>query len=383
MSAHTKMKYIYIYSNYSNVYSNLFFIMERENDTYECGDIVCFLMWKRQYTGKIKQMGYYVTIELLTDLTIAESLCEYKFKYRPHGIDKWYQHIGYDDEIKENVVKVLFVSVEERKIQFSIKREDKERYLQAKTEGEKFKLLLRGFWKNFVVRKVKTVVLPAKELGICKYQIDTKYAMVKSDHLHGKNGKTFEERWNGVDLTETADTFYMKYYSSYYGFTSKFGNNDQEIFFSMNNYHELDLDINHTAWFSNWGNHTGGHQPPMRGHFVCGIVDNEKGLYYDKWFTCSPQFFNFWKFIMSDNKVRPGTYTNRLLESVKPFSYDSHLTEDQRKEKLELYKAIAKNGKCYATDACYYEHFIKYILTGEKACEGSNARDVVRNFGRY
>jgi hypothetical protein len=353
---------------------------------YEYDDIVVFYMWKRSYVGQIKKVGswYMPEVELIdSKMIIPLEDCDH-FKYTPHVGRVWYENLGYNEELKEETIKVTCVSVEIKDIRFSIKREDINRYLQSQSEGERFKILLRGYWKDLVVRKVKTVVLPSKEMSVEKISIDTKYGIIREDMIHETcmNGTSFEERYRSADgtcLTEVGDTFYLKLYSRYFGFTSKFGANDREIYFSQDNYKGFDFDVESTCWFSNYGNHNGGYIPPLKGQFVCGIVkSNTKGLYYDQWFTCSQQFFNFWKFIMSNDEVRESDKPN-LLKSVDLEWLDYKLTEDQRKVKLRSYKTIA-NNKVRCSEDCNYECLIEYILTDNKIYHpDSSVADIIRN----
>lgn len=377
-------KYDKKYRNYIVHFSATHTFMENftANENYQVGDIVSFYMFKQAYVGQIKEYHgpyNYVKIELVGSVfLIALENCD-RFKYRDYHEDWCEDH---EDESEGKLLRVKRVMVDHDHLRFSIKREDINRYLQSKSEGERFKLLLRGFWKDFVVRKVKTVVLPPKELGLTRYTVDIKYGMVKSDMLHETNprGATFEERYTGVD--ETADTFYMKYYSKYFGFTFKFGNDDKEIYFSMDNYKGLDFDVDHTCWFSGWGNHNGGYTPPERGDFVCGIVKkNSKGLYYDEWFTCSPRFFNFWKFIMSNGKVTEKQKVDLLSSAGQSGWFNHDLTTDQHTANLPSYKKIARQEKRYADDG-YYPSLIEYILTGAKPSAGSDCNDTIRKIAR-
>lgn len=65
------------------------------------------------------------------------------------------------------------MSVHKRKINFSIKKNDIKRYNHSLTDGEKFKIMLRGLWKDLVIRKVKNIKIdPNKELTASKITVN-------------------------------------------------------------------------------------------------------------------------------------------------------------------------------------------------------------------
>ena len=231
-------------------------------------------------------------------------------------------------QLEEKVVRLKVVLVKTHKIQFAIKREDIQRFKNAKTDGERFKYLLRGLWKDLVIRKVKFVKTPNKVMCISRYAMD-------------KNGNVDHQRSSSLmQIPETIgkDEFYEQSYSNYYGFASKFGNDQKDIYFHRENYCGLDLDINCTCRSSIWGNHQGGFAPPLPGQYVCGTIEHgEKGPCFDEWFICSDQFFHFWKFLMSNNPKPNVTELIRLVDTDR-YSLEELTNVEQRKNRLEREK---------------------------------------------
>jgi hypothetical protein len=313
---------------------------------YEINDIVNFTMSKASVIGQIINSDYTTYDIKLFDNNFILSEFEI-WKYRPseYKNDEWFE------TLTDGNVRLKIVCVPERKVKFSIKREDIPRFQNAKTNGEKFKYLLRGLWKDLVMRKVKFVKLPEKELGIWKYSINDN-GIIRSESLV-----------SGTKIPNDG-YFYCKYYSHYFGFTSKFENDNREIYFSLENYNGLDLNIDSTGWFSVWGNHNSGSKPPSPGQFICGLVkEGEKGSYYDKWFTCSTQFFNFWKFIMSNGR----TNIDELLKLVVSNECPSvKLTDEEKRIRLNI---AQKYRRCF--DYCnsvHYDDIIKFI-TQDTLCK--------------
>lgn len=71
----------------------------------------------------------------------------------------------------------------------------------------------------------------------------------------------------------------------FYGFT------DEDVYFSLDGYCELDFDIDFTADFSRWGNHTAGFRNrPCDGDWIAGtVIDTRYGKRFDKWFILTPE----------------------------------------------------------------------------------------------
>ena len=71
----------------------------------------------------------------------------------------------------------------------------------------------------------------------------------------------------------------------YYGFT------DDNIYFDLAGYQELDFDIECTCDWSGYGNHTGGFDKrPVDGQLIAGIVVNSpRGRKFEKWFVVTPE----------------------------------------------------------------------------------------------
>lgn len=370
--------------------------------TYEEGDIV---MTEKFGVGQIitrHNSCYYheYDIKLLSDVTA--DLHYVGHKYRPGGYkdEEWFDVIEEKTitsepyiiagvkyagtEYQYKLVKLKVVCVSGYKIHFSFQRQDIDPFLQAKTSGEKLRYILRGLWKDLVIRKVKTVVIKSKPLGVWKYTMDHRGNV---DVDHSFRGKEIPGQGINEECTDY-DSLYEKSYSHYFGFTFKFGKNDREIYFSKDNYKSIDMDIHMTGWFGNLSNHSGGFTPPLQGQFVCGIVkENQKGLFFDKWFICSDQFVNFWSFIMRDTGKKmthtgvSEKFINSLVASVeKPnkFSYEEFSDPQKRKTKLEM---VHRHLRCfdYHHDT-YYGQLIRYVLLNEEPKE-RNAQKFIRSVG--
>lgn len=297
--------------------------------SYCVDDIVSVRAFKTNMVGQIilaREWSYsaYYHIKLFTDVT-ASHPSSVGYKYRPHGYgDEWYEYLE-GNEDGEKRIRLKIINVKGTKVNFSIKKEDISLFLQAKTDGEKFKYMLRGLWKDLVVRRVKVVKINQKPIGVWKYKMDDM----------GDINTDYSYKEDIVPTEIEKDTLYVPYYSNYFGFTYKFGDGDREVYFTRDNYKGMDFDINCTAWFSDMGYHRGGYDPPLKGQFVCGIVkEGEKGPYFDKWTVCSDQFFNLWKFVMSNNpNLSKNTNFDNLLNSVDTNRWTStKLTDEQRKK---------------------------------------------------
>jgi len=228
--------------------------------------------------------------------------------------------------------------------------------------------MLRGFWKGLVMRKVKTVKTLSKPFSVYRYEMDD---LGNIDIDHSFRGEKIPSI-SGVKDNE----FYKECYSKYFGFTFKFGEGDREIYFSSENYNGMDFDIDCSAWFSHWGNHGGGYEPPQRGQFICGIVkEGPKGPYYDKWFICSDQFFNFWRFVMGENHKQD---IHDILEKVDTLRWTAQkLSTSQRKTKLE--EAYRWSGCFDYNNDTDYGSLVKYMALNEKPHMGSKPGKIIRN----
>ena len=156
------------------------------------------------------------------------------------------------------------------------------------------RLALKHLWKDFIFREVKVTK--------CNNLLHVDY------HYVGKTGFEKVKRFRNLQDAETNistdyHTNIVPSYGEYFGFTTDkaLRNNDnyydKEIFFSKKCYSELDWSnkptgdfVTEDRWFNN--------QPPRSDSLVCGIVENgEKGLFYRKWFVCSPEFLTLWTMV--------------------------------------------------------------------------------------
>lgn len=365
--------------------------METSEIPYIVGDIINFWVKGANCIGEIVKVldSCYIptteyNVKLLTTAKLRTYGDEPPFKLRPSGsiyvdeeVDcnpsqgvKWYTRLEKNNEglhrpldEREWIYDLHYVRTPIKRINFSIKRTDIERYKSASTDGERFKILLRGRWKDLVMRKVKMVKVPEKVLGVSKYVMDERGNV---DTCRGW------DTWGSVPDKIEPDTFYDNYYSNYFGFARKFGEDAKDIHFSRDSksckYVGLDFNVNHTCWFSGWANHMGGYHPPLVNQFICGIVEQgEKGPYFSKWFICSDQFFHFYKFIMSESEYTKRK-TDELLKLVDTDVYpdgikrrsNGELSEEQRKSKMGY---VHKNLRCwdYSDHGCY-KVWVEYIL---------------------
>jgi hypothetical protein len=252
---------------------------------------------------------------------------------------------------RNNTCRIKIIRVSEKKINFSIKKEDINPFLEAKTNGERFKYLLRGCWSNLKMRKVKTVKLDQKNvLGQTTLLVNT---ALSGDHEY----KFVDTRMNACCDKKS---IVLDYYTYYFGFTRKYEDDTKDVFFSKDNYRCIDMDVHCDGQFGTWGNHTGGYHPPWQGQFVCGTIKNgEKGPFFDNWFVSSDAFFHFWKYVM-DNKEYNAQRIEYLLKQIKqPDHYSTEMTEDQ------LLENAKRNYPCFDKSGYWYDCIVKYIAFGE------------------
>jgi len=300
-----------------------------DGNLFNVGDIVA-LNFSGVYIGRIIEciglqcmsMNLEYVIKILGD---GAPMYGYNIrKYRP-----WYSRKGHtytdaecysileeDDSMEgsNKISKVLakIVCLPEKKLMFSIQRRDINRFNKPMTDGDKFKIMLRGLWKDLVVRKIEGVITKEKDiLSVHKITIDNEGCLHNEmEGLVGLNGtKTHEDEDKAL---------YENSYDHFFGFasswkTSKHDNCNGKIYFQQNKYNSFDFNIHKTGYFGDIGNFTCGYISPLKGQYICGIVEKgPKGFFYKKWFSCSPQFVNFWSFLMSNRTPD----INALLKSV-------------------------------------------------------------------
>lgn len=164
------------------------------------------------------------------------------------------------------------------------------------------RLALKHLWKNFIFREVKVT----KNTNLL--HVDYHY-IGKTGFEKVKRFKSLTEAYANIckDLHHNI----VPCYSDYFGFTTDkaLRNNDyyydREIFFSKKCYCELDWSAEPTADFALTGRYFN-NTSPLSDALICGIVENgEKGLFYRKWFVCSPEFLTLWTMVCepSDNSL--------------------------------------------------------------------------------
>lgn len=339
-------------------------------ETYRVGDIVNCLVWRRNVIGEIIRVvsNGFADYDVKLFSNIKDSCrvgSTISNKYIPWGCyeeNELFEEVESEDP-EYKCFRMKIVCVPQYKISFSLKREDIDRYKLATTNGERFRYLLRGLWKNLYMRKVKFVKPSGRILGVNKYTMD-------------ENGNVRADRnWNSVMETQIPDniekdSFYVESFSKYYGFAQKFGKDTKDVFFHSEGYCGIDLDIDHTGQFSVWGNHQGGCGHPLPGQYICGTVKKgEKGMEFDEWFTCSEQFFNFWKFLNSNSKHTTQSIEEvaRLVKMEENYSFNPLVDEKKRMEKLDRAQLLVRCWDHH--NAGPYEDWVRYIFMNAETHE--------------
>jgi len=156
------------------------------------------------------------------------------------------------------------------------------------------RVVLKNMWKNLIFREIKAV--KTKKIDAVHY----KY--INDDGL--PRTRIFNDLETAFRLVPRRYHRNIQIsYEDYYGFSTDavvqpsdpFQN--QEIFFSKKCHTEINMK---TGLFQN--ERSTNKYPPVRGQYICGLVENgEKGLFFRKWFLCSPQFLILWIMICYPN----------------------------------------------------------------------------------
>ena len=307
--------------------------MEQKAVKFQTGDIVNFNASGGTFIGEIIERARFSydswVIRVISNNFVVGS--HRLYKYHPHGYEReQYCEILKETEATETKhgtfeARMMIASIPERKIKFSILQKDTNVYLQNElTDGERFKIMLRGLWKDLVIQKVKFVDLKAQKMScVTKYTLDEK----------GNQQDKFSIDSSSFSVgTEKEEAVYKINYTHFFGFTMN------NVHFARENYNSFDWTISSTGYFGIIGNFLGGYCPPLKGQYICGIVEEgQKGKFFKKWFTCSQQFFEFWSFIMSDKKKVENIY--KLTDTSHYHAYNSSdvpLNALERKKKLDF-----------------------------------------------
>ena len=311
--------------------------MEQKVAKFQTGDIVNFNASGGTFVGEIIEGERFKydswVIRVIGDNFIVGS--HHFYKYHPHGYEREeYCEIIKDIEATETTcgsfeARMKIASIPEKKIKFSLLQKDNIILLKDElTDGERFKIMLRGLWKNLVVQKVKFVDLKAQKMScVTKYTLDEK----------GNQQDKFSVDSSSLSA-DKEEAVYEINYSHYFGFTMN------NVHFARENYNSFDWTISETGYFGTIGNFLGGYCPPLKGQYICGIIEeNQKGKFFKKWFTCSQQFFEFWSFIMSEKKE---ALNSQYIANLRKLTDTSHYHTDnysnvplnalERKKKLDF-----------------------------------------------
>jgi len=223
-----------------------------------------------------------------------------------------------------------------------------------------FRNALKRLWSNLIFRHVDIVKLSFDNiLSITRSSIDEngKYNEECATSTSDKQLSSHEISLIGKSISVT--------YSYYFGFTKRECLSDNDpydglpIFFAKTSYNTLDFTILKNCQFGKCLNFRGGHTPPQGNQYVCGIVKrNSKGLHFTNWFIASPEFFSFWKLIMSDSweRLSPAVISYLSKSHYWDYRYDDNLTVKEKQERM-----IIPN---HESDS--YDRMAKFIFNGEE-----------------
>ena len=245
------------------------------------------------------------------------------------------------------------------------------------------RVVLKNMWKNLIFREIKTV--KTKKIEAVHYK-----------YING-DGLSRTRIFNNLDIAlRLVPRKYHRNiqtsYEDYYGFSTDAvvqpsdPYDDKEIFFSKKCHTEINME---TGLFQN--ERSTNKYPPVRGQYICGLVENgEKGLFFRKWFLCSPQFLILWIMICYPSspalKYRnsSGLKTKTLPMLYKDLS-TKHYQVDYSlsiKERSDSYKVTNfEKSSIYSPDT--YVNIAKTIFENknylEKLYDGSEIRHTFYN----
>lgn len=242
------------------------------------------------------------------------------------------------------------------------------------------RLMLKKKWKDLIFREVKTV--KTKE----QYTITYKYVN-DNGFVRTKKFDSFEDALQNVPDNKKHNIQFN--YWDYYGFTTHraIRNNDiychREIFFSKKCYGELNINNSNN---SNNGNsdincgfcqrHGFNNVPPQKKQYICGLVEaGEKGLFFRKWFPCSPEFLILWTMVCEPdhhslkNNINgnyiPKTF-NEILKELDTSKYDITNSKHSIEWKKKYYRINNVENHAIHMPNLYQRIAVKLFKTSTK-----------------
>jgi hypothetical protein len=262
----------------------------KTNKNYEIGD---FLEYKKFLYHNFTQYEYIICKGVVMSVT-GRTIEVQPIPIINNGLNNHYTNVGDRHYINDEHVI--------------------EHYPRTTVKNLSLRLVLKKIWSDLVFREVKTI--KTRDPISVTYQYVNEHGFVRT--------RKFES------IQESLDTVPSEYhkniiiqYNDYYGFTTdkyirandKY--NGKEIFFSKKCYGELNLTGNMiTAKFPF---PKGLNIPPRTKQYICGLVgDGEKGLFYRKWFVCSPEFLVLWTMICEPHhySLKTQSFSNKPLPDL-------------------------------------------------------------------
>lgn len=359
--------------------------LKKKNIQYEIGDIVNIVACSHNYSSDCKHdpdswCEHYNLIGTIIDM---DSNYFYKYSRRQVYIIKLIEEhcnkIPSNRNNKNLIPREEFtqinppgddngflsmIMVVKESINFRLDREITTQQFVNAPLNEKFRMMLAGKWGNLIFRNVFYTKTGTKGPYMVKKRgFDEKGEFYEnSDKI---NKTTLDHNQIGKE--------YSVHYNYYDGFTNKKGLRDNDpfhgksIYFSKkgvdSNYTSIELTPHHRyGWFND---DTKGECsiPPRKEQIICGIVrENDKGLYYKKWFICSPEFLYLWTLVRKgpDPNLNKETILRKVdCSHYSNYKYNNKLTTQQKNARL-----ICNNYEDTVKWNSYVD-IVRYIIDNE------------------
>ena len=265
--------------------------------------------------------------------------------------------------------------------------------IETTVNVDEFLPLLQKKWANLIFCPV-TKVLHGKVLRI------TRHVLFKDGEIaeFNNDANEFDEFQTTERYRDVVKVWDEKSYHSYYGFVntspiksdtvsfqkilnirpktahSTLNFNGRTFSESIRFDHSSHCDFDpRTFWFSTMIKN---YSPPIKDDIVCGIaLRGPKGLYFDRWFTCTWQFYTLWKIVMFGRSIFQNYSGEKLIEYMdRSWNHDLKYSNDRREgildgrvysiqEQLLLFDPF--ESRLWREGYGELHHLLRFILTAK------------------